>query len=316
MFSEKNLKRFVLNGLTMATRWSVLLDAELSFDSKALQAALENTVDGIDKAMSPWKKSSELNQINRAPLHQEVAVSQGMLDVIQRSIEISRLSKGAFDPAVGGLVSAWGFSAERDQPDPASIKLIQKNGINPIYLALELDASHHSISKHQPIQLDFCGIAKGYAVDKMAEVVLQHGIKHALISLDGELRACGSQGDGQPWTIAVEMPDKNQRTARGVIELEDIAIATSGDYRHWFQLGDAHVAHTMDGRHCTPVNNPITSVTVLAKNCIDADAWASALLVLGVTEGLALANQMGLEVLILWRGEKGLVELGTGRFSG
>lgn len=152
-------------------------------------------------------------------------------------------------------------------------------------------------------------------MDKMAEVILRHGIKHALVALDGELRACGSQGDGQPWAIALEMPDKNKRAARGVIELKEISIATSGDYRHWFQAGDAQIAHTMDGRRCAPVNNPVASVTVLAQRCADADAWASALLVAGVTEGLALANQMGLEALFLWRGETDLVEFGTGRFS-
>jgi thiamine biosynthesis lipoprotein len=166
-----------------------------------------------------------------------------------------------------------------------------------------------------PLQLDLCGIAKGYAVDRMVAVLQRYGVRHALASLDGELRAVGSQSSGAPWAVALEHPKSGQRAVHGVIELEDLAVATSGDYRRFLQVGDAHLAHTMDAQRRAPVNNAVASVTVLAQTCMQADAWATALLVAGPDKGLAMAQRMGLDVLFLLRRAESLMELGLGRFA-
>lgn len=134
-------------------------------------------------------------------------------------------------------------------------------------------------------------------------------------ALDGELRALGSQADGTPWPIALESPQTRVRAAHGAIELSDVAMATSGDYRRFWQVGKARLAHTMDLRRAAPVHHEVASVTVLAADCMDADAWATALLVAGPDQGLALARRMGLEALFLLRRAQGLLELGLGRFS-
>jgi len=136
-----------------------------------------------------------------------------------------------------------------------------------------------------------------------------------LAAPDGELRAVGSQGSGAPWAVPLEVPAVGRRAAHGVIELEDLAVATSGDYRRYLQLGDARLARTMDARRCAPVNNGAASVTVLARTCMQADAWATALLVSGPGDGLVLAQRQGLEVLFLLRRPEGLVEMGLGRFG-
>jgi thiamine biosynthesis lipoprotein len=125
----------------------------------------------------------------------------------------------------------------------------------------------------------------------------------------------GSQASGAPWAVALERPEAGRRAVRGVIELQDLAVATSGDYRRYLQVGDARLAHTMDARRAAPVNNSVASVTVLASNCMHADGWATALLVAGPGDGLALAQRMGLDALFLLRRAEGLVEMGLGRFG-
>lgn len=149
----------------------------------------------------------------------------------------------------------------------------------------------------------------------MAAVLQQHGVPHALLALDGELRGVGSQANGVPWAVALESPEAGRRAAHGVIELQDLAVATSGDYRRYLEVGDARLAHNMDARRAAPVNNAVASVTVLARSCMHADAWATALLVAGPGEGLAMAQRMGLEALFLLRRPEGLVEMGLGRFG-
>jgi thiamine biosynthesis lipoprotein len=160
-----------------------------------------------------------------------------------------------------------------------------------------------------------CGIAKGYAVGRMAAVLLQHGVRHALVALDGELRAVGGQVSGEPWAVALEHPQPVRRAVQGVIELQDLAVVTSGDYRRYLEVGHARLTRSMDARRSAPVNNAVASVTVLAGSCMHADAWAMALLVAGPGAGLALAQRMGLDVLFLSRHAEGLVEMGLGRFG-
>jgi thiamine biosynthesis lipoprotein len=310
--------RLHFHGPTMGTRWSVCCDALPDRESTLLHAALQAAVEQVDSQMSPWKPDSDLMRLNRAPVDTWVDLPAEILQVLARALEISRLSAGAFDPAVGALVDAWGFGAARDTPDAQAIRAARDHPRCPAHRSLELESRDPNTGrarKRAHLQLDLCGIAKGYAVDRMVAVLQQHGIRHALAALDGELYALGSQADAEPWAVALESPQAGHRAAHGVIELQDLAVATSGDYRHFVRLGDARVAHTMDGRRATPVHNDIASVTVLAPTCMDADAWATALVVAGPSEGLALAQRLGLEAMWLLRGEGALVEMGLGRFG-
>lgn len=309
------LTRIKLHGPTMATRWSVLCDVDPRLDQAALHAALAAAVERVDQQMSPWKPDSDLMRLNRAAPGAWIDLPPEIMAVLARALEIAHRSDGAFDPAVGALVNAWGFGAERDDPDAAAIRAATQSGRHPIHQSLQLDQGTGRARKNAPAQFDLCGIAKGYGVDQMSAVLQAHGVAHALVGLDGELRALGTQASGQSWAVAVESPEPGRRAARGVLELADIAVATSGDYRRWVQIGAARLSHTMDGRRAAPVNNGVASVTVLASNCMSADAWATALLVAGPAEGMALAQRMGLEALFLLRREARWVELGLGRFA-
>jgi thiamine biosynthesis lipoprotein len=309
-------KRVTLHGPSMGTRWSVTADADDTTDLTALRQDLAAAVEQVDAQMSPWKPNSDLLRLNRAPVGTWVDLAAEMLQVLGSALEVQRLSDGAFDPCVGALVDAWGFGAVRDAPDGEAIRAARQPMPRKAHGCLELDVPAGRARKRSPLQLDLCGIAKGYAVDRMVAVLRRHGVRHALTALDGELRALGAQASGVPWAVALERPEDGRRAVHGVIELEDLAVATSGDYRRYVKVGNARLAHTMDPRHGAPVNNAVASVTVLAQSCMHADAWATALLVAGPGEGLALAQRMGLDVLFLLRGEQGLVEVGLGRFGG
>lgn len=308
-------KRTTLHGPTMGTRWSVSLDAHANIDLTALHQDLAAAVVQVDNQMSTWKPNSDLMRLNRAPVDTWVNLPAEILEVLDCALDICRQSAGAFDPGVGALVDAWGFGAVRDVPDAVAIRTAREATPRPTLECLELDRPAGRALKRAPVQLDLCGIAKGYAVDRMAAVLQRHGVRHALAALDGELRAVGSQGSGMPWAVALERPEAGRRAVHGVIELQDLAVATSGDYRRHLQVGGARLAHSMDARRAAPVNNTVASVTVLANSCMHADAWATALLVAGPGEGLALAQRMGLDALFLLRRAEGLVEMGLGRFD-
>ena len=308
-------QRTTLHGPTMGTRWSVSLDADTVLDLTALRQDLAAAVEQVDEQMSPWKPHSDLMRLNRAPVDTWLDLPTEIMEVMDCALDICRLSAGAFDPGVAALVDAWGFGAVRDAPDAVAIRSARESASRNTLECLELDRPANRARKRAPLQLDLCGIAKGYAVDRMTSVLRQQGVQHALVALDGELRAVGSQASSVPWAVALEQPETGRRSVHGVIELQDLAVATSGDYRRYLAVGDARLAHSMDARRAAPVNNDVASVTVLASSCMHADAWATALLVAGPGEGLAMAQRMGLEVLFLLRRAEGLVNMGLGRFG-
>jgi thiamine biosynthesis lipoprotein len=308
-------KRTILHGPAIGTRWSASIDADNALDLAALHLDLAAAVEQVDEQMSPWKPNSDLMRLNRAPVNEWVDLPDEILEVLDCALDVRRLSACAFDPYVGALVDAWGFGAVRDAPDAQAIRAARQLTPLPAHGYLELDRPSGRARKRSILQLDLCGIAKGYAVDRMVHVLQQHGVRHALAALDGELRSVGAQASGEPWAVALEGPEAGRRAVHGVIELEDLAVATSGDYRRYLEVGEARLAHTMDTRRCAPVNNAVASVTVLARSCMHADAWATALLVAGPDEGLAMAQRMGMDVLFLLRRAEGLVEVGLGRFG-
>lgn len=295
------LDRHVVNGPTMGTRFSALFYARADTDLSELRRALQAAVDAVDAQMSTWKPDSALMQLNAAPTDAWFDVPEQLFTVLAAALDVGRLSGGAFDIGVGDLVSAWGFGSSHAGPDQAEIVAARHRPRLPAHLCLELDAARQRVRKRSGIALDLSGIAKGFGVDELARVLLAHGIVHFLVSIDGELCASGGKPDGSPWRVAVEKPETGRREAEGVLELTDGAVATSGDYRHFVDIGGSRYAHTMDPRRRAPRIDGPAAVTVLARTCMSADAWATALLVAGPTAGAALAARHGLEALFIER---------------
>lgn len=291
------LEKHVFNGPTMGTRWAVTAFVPATLDADALQRALQAGVGQVDGNMSNWKADSALMRLNHAPLGEWVKVPADLFEVIEMGLEIGRLSDGAFDIGIGRTVAAWGFGPEGSFAEPHPRRLVTVRAED----ALERDEAGVRIRRRAEVAIDLSGIAKGYGVDVLAGIAAAAGIEHFLVSIDGELRARGGKPDGSPWTIALERPEPGIREAGGLIEIVDGAVATSGDYRHYRDIGGERVSHTMDPRTGQPVRNGITSVTVKAATCMEADAWATALMVAGQEDAPRIAARAGIESLMLVR---------------
>lgn len=291
--------RHALNGPTMGTRWSALIYSAPGLDPAPVQAALQAAVDEVDGQMSTWKPDSDLMRLNAAPVGAWVALPSGLLEVLRLGMEIGRASGGAFDIGVGDAVATWGFGTERAATDRIRAALTAPR--TPAHAALDLDPGAGRGRKWAPLALDLNGIAKGYGVDGLAETLRRFGIRSALVGIDGEMRALGLRPDGTPWAVAVEAPDPERRAPRSILALRDAAVATSGDYRHWAEVHGRRISHTIDPVRGAPVLASPASVSVVARTCAEADAWATALMVLGEDAGGGLARRLGLDVLFLLR---------------
>ncbi len=307
-----SLVRKVINGPTMGTRYSAVLYAPSGIDHREVGRDLQAAVDAVDAQMSTWKPDSDLMRLNRLKTGIWCDVPSQLGAVLAAGLEIGRLSGGAFDIGVGDLVSAWGFgsnpAAERPQatanPGPR----------RPAHLCIEMDTERLRVRKLTNVTLDLSGIAKGFGVDELARVLGSHGIAHFLVSIDGELRASGGKPHGTPWRVAVEKPKAGSREPEGVLELTDGAVATSGNYRHFVDIDGVRYGHTIDPRRQEPVVNGPAAVTVLAETCMTADAWATALLILGPSTGGAIAAAHGMESIFINRPHD--LVLGTARRVG
>jgi thiamine biosynthesis lipoprotein len=293
--------RHALNGQTMGTRWSALFFTAPGFDPARVRVGLQAAVDDVDAQMSTWNPDSDLMRLNAAPVGVWVAVPDQLIEVLRLGLEIGSASGGAFDIAMGDAVTAWGFGAETAAPD--RIRVAMGVARVPAHEALEIGDAR--VRKSAPLALDLNGIAKGYGVDRLAEILIEHGIRDALVGIDGEMRALGLRPDGTPWTIAVEAPDPDRRTPHSILALGDAAVATSGDYRHWVEVQGRRLSHTMEPGRGAPLIAAPASVTVVARTCAEADAWATALMVLGPENGAILAQKRGLDALFLLRDDGG-----------
>jgi len=291
--------RHSLNGETMGTRYSVVFYGPEDLRTECLARSLFAAVDRVDRQMSTWKVESDLNRLNSAPVGEWVAVPEELMTVLAEALRIGRLSNGAFDIGIGALVNAWGFGPECRHPDAARIAAASETPRATAADSLLLDRPGGRVRKFAPLSLDLSAIAKGFGVDEMARIMDEFRLNAWLIGIDGEMRARGVKPDGSFWAVAHERPDRHARDAMGVIELADMAVATSGNYRRWLETGNGIVSHTIEPSRGAPLVNGVASVSVITPTCMSADAWATALLVSGIERGLALARSAALEAIFV-----------------
>ncbi|SPF80254.1 FAD:protein FMN transferase [Pseudoprimorskyibacter insulae] len=294
-----DLIRHDLSGATMGTRWH----AQLWTDADAapgLTQAMQNAVDRVDAQMSLWKPDSDLNRLNAAPVGAWTELPAEIMTVLDRALQIGRASGGAFDISVEPAVRAWGFGPGTADMDRAR-DLLSETRHRPAHEVLELDRGRGAARKAAPARFDLGGIAKGYGTDCLIAAAMAQGTTALTAGIDGDLRSIGLRPDGTAWPVAIEAPDYDRRAAHSLIELTDMAVATSGDYRHWVQLGDKRLSHTINPRLGSPLTTSPASVTVLAEECMSADAWATALMVLGAEDGNTVARALGIKAMFLER---------------
>lgn len=302
-----------LTGRTMGTAWTVKV-VGLPVPPERARAAVAEALGAVDGAMSTWKPDSELSRLNRADAGAPFEVSAALREVLALAQQVSARSGGAFDVTVGPLVDAWGFGPRGQQPPPDEATL---RGLLEVVDFRLLDLTDAGVVKARDgVRVDLSAIAKGYGVDRAADALEALGAIRYLVEVGGELRVRGLNGEGQPWQVGVERPDPSGRGVQRVLPLSDVGLATSGDYRNFYERGGARVSHTIDPRTGRPIEHALASVTVVDAACARADAWATALNVLGPEAGLDLARRERLSALFLIRQpDGGLAEQGSGRFE-
>jgi len=304
---------YATSGTSMGTGWSARMMLPPGFDGDAVHRALQDELGEIVAQMSHWEADSLLSRYNAAPAGSWHALPPQFYEVAEYALQVLDDSSGAYDPAGGALVNLWGFGAS-GRYDQAGFTTPQASAINAILAGRRarqpiLDRGERRLLQPGGALLDFSSIAKGYAVDCMARCLEQRSVRHFVVEAGGELRGAGVKDNGEPWWVEVEgVPDAGPASAQTVVALHGLAIATSGDYRRYFQDGDRRVAHTIDPRTGYPVTHGVASVTVLAPTCMAADALSTALTVLGPEQGLAFAETRKIAARFLVRGPSGLVE--------
>lgn len=279
-------KIVAIQGQTMGTTYSVQIvkseDVRISND---LSNEINEILHRIDSLMSTWRADSELMQINMLPSEQWIKVSPETLYVINMAQDISANTQGAFDITLEPLIELWGFSARHANdivPELNEIN-IAKSQTGYKHLFIEMDKG--SIKKKIPLELNLSAIAKGYAVDKIAEHLVSRDYKAFLVEVGGEIRAHGRKPGGSNWKIAIESPYTNIRKSHQIVTISNKALATSGDYRNYFEKNGKRYSHTINPATGYPITHKLASVTVINDSAARADALATALMVMGPEKG-------------------------------
>lgn len=291
----------------MGTSYEVVIETEgRAGDTVALGAVIEGELARLNRVMSTYDPDSDVSLFGRHEGTDPVQVDPMLLQVLGPALEVSRRSSGAFDPTVAPLVDAWGFGPEDvPPPDSGSVRALREL---VGYQRLVPDPASGTLAKTRPgVRLDLSGVAKGFAAEWIADAVRDRGYPNVLVDVGGELQALGSHVDGRAWRVALEGPGEVIPSPLGTVDLEDEAVATSGDFRNYYEDGGVLYSHIIDPRTGFPVPYRGFSVSVVHPDGAIADAWATALTVLGPEAGFELATREGLGALFASRSPEGVI---------
>ena len=298
---------FEFGGPTMGSSYTAkIAGAPLSSAGQAaVREAVRAALQAVDLAMSAHRPASELSRFNAHASPSPYALSADTFAVFALARQVSAATVGAFDITVAPVVDAWGFGPRGEQRvvGDAEVRALEAR---VGYAMLALDAAAGTVAKARPdLRADLSGIAKGYGVDLAARALDALGIGHYMVEAGGEVRTRGHNGEGRPWQIAIERPDAVARRPHCVVPLSGLSIATSGDYRIFFERDGQRYCHEIDPATGRPIRNGLASVSVVADDCGYADAMATALIVRGADAGRALAEELRLAACFIVREEDG-----------
>lgn len=310
--SQKN-KLIVLSGLTMGTTYTIKIHApEIHIDRIMLQEIINDHLNTINNQMSTYIETSNLSLFNQSITKDWVNIPVELYTVIKEALRVSQLSNNAFDITIGPAVNLWGFgplAQSNSIPDETAVsQALHKIGRQ----YLELRSNPYAIKKHHPeLMLDLSALAKGFAVDVIAKQLDDLAINNYMVEIGGEIKTKGRNPDNRIWRIGIEKPVSDNRLVQTTIALNNASLATSGDYRNYFEKNDTRYSHTIDPKTGKPVTHNLASVTVIHSSAMTADAMATALLVLGYEAGFKLAVKEQLAALFIIRDGKKFTEIRT-----
>jgi thiamine biosynthesis lipoprotein len=308
-------EEILLQGRTMGTTYNIkVVGTKEQVEALNLQQKIDALLKQVNQEMSTYIKSSEISTFNQSTSTESIEVSPGFARVLKESIRLGQLSEGKLDVTVGPLVNLWGFGPEQ-RPDkvPSEVLLAAtKKRVGLQHLVLE----GNLLAKKIPdLYIDLSTTAKGYGVDVVAELIEKNGITNYLVEIGGELRLKGFKSTGELWAIAIEKPLTNERSVQEVIIPRDNAVATSGDYRIYFEADGVRFSHIIDPATGKPINHKLVSVTVIHPSSMTADGLSTALMVMGMEKGIAFATENNLAALFISKTENGFDEQFTVKFK-
>jgi thiamine biosynthesis lipoprotein len=307
-----------ISGPVFGTRYHISVVLPEDHDRlESLAKGIDEALEGVDASMSTWREDSELSKLNRREDQSAwIPVSDGLFEVLTRADEISRLTDGAFDVTIGPVVNLWGFGPDaRPEQIPSEEELaraLAKTG----YEHLSLQADPPAVKAAIPQYIDLSAIAKGYGVDVVARYLDSEGIAAYLVEIGGEIRTHGQKPDGSVWRLAIEQPVEGaEHTVNSIVSLPSRAMATSGDYRHYYESEGRRFSHTIDPDTGQPIAHHLASVTVIADDSMTADALATGFTVMGYERASALATRENIPAYFIIRTENGFEGHQTPAFS-
>jgi len=308
-----------LRGATMGTTYSVKIFDPPTFDTD-IRFEIDRVLREVNEQMSTYLESSEISRFNRSDSTDWFAVSRQFAEVVVSAQEVASATAGALDITIGPLVDAWSFGPgkrSRQVPDDQTIQTLLDR-VDYQKLSVRLDPP--ALKKARPeVMIDLSAIAKGHGVDRVVEFLNDRNAHNVFVEIGGEVRVSGDKA-GQWWKVGIQVPDAAQSEVLIAHSLgtgggDDVAMATSGDYRNFFEINAVRYSHTIDPRTGRPVEHGLASVSVIADSCMKADAWATAINVLGTDEGIAIAEHQGIDALLVQRTDRGYRRVATGGLS-
>ncbi len=307
----------IVSGLTMGTTYTIKLNIpETKIDRPVISTEINHRLDKINSQMSTYMETSALSLFNQSNTQDWEEIPPDLYTVIEESLRINKLSYHAFDVTIGPVVNLWGFGPKARSdivPEESAIRAaLDKVGSEYIHLRKE----PYAIKKDKPnLTIDLSAIAKGYAVDVIADYLDDLGINNYMVEIGGEIKTKGINSGNKIWHIGIEKPLDDQRSVQMVITLNNIGMATSGDYRNYFEENGIRYSHTIDPSTGKPITHKLASVTVLHPSAMTADAMATALLVLGPNRGFELALKENLAALFIVHDKDNFTEIITPEFK-
>jgi thiamine biosynthesis lipoprotein len=277
----------VITGATMGTTYTVK-----AIDSGVSKLQIEQVLDQVNKTFSTWDPKSELSLLNRQPTNQWIDVSSELFFVLNQSQKVYQQTQGYFDPGIGRLIDAWGFGVVKVLQKPSQARVDE---LLPLSSIQYLQLNKGRVKKIKAIHLNLSAIAKGFGADQVARLLKKHHVKDFLVEIGGEVIASGKQRD-RYWTLGIEQPSGAKPIA---IVLNNQAIATSGNYRNYFVWEGRRYMHILTPSSGLPASTDLASVSVLNAQAMMADAYATAMMVMGSEKATELAKQLNLSVVLI-----------------